>query len=87
MYVLFLAGNVSALANFFPDQERKIPGNPEIPEVFPGLPGFPAGDGDYSLTFVTVYFCTLNKLCCFSALWNLTGSQMCAIGTTYANER
>jgi hypothetical protein len=35
MYVLFLAGNVSALANFFPDQERKIPRNPEIQEVFP----------------------------------------------------
>jgi hypothetical protein len=35
MYVLFLAGNTSALARFFPDQERKIPGNPQILEVFP----------------------------------------------------
>jgi hypothetical protein len=32
---LFLAGNTSALVGFFPDQERKIPGNPEIPEIFP----------------------------------------------------
>jgi hypothetical protein len=27
---LFLAWNTSALGFFFPDQERKIPGNPEI---------------------------------------------------------
>jgi hypothetical protein len=60
--IFFLAGNTSALGGFFPDQERKIPGNPEIPEVFPGqevsnisdIPGFPGGDGDHSLTFLTV---------------------------------
>jgi hypothetical protein len=32
---LFLTGNTSALEGFFLDQERKIPGNPEIPEIFP----------------------------------------------------
>ncbi len=60
--IFFLAGNTSALGGFFPDQERNIPGNPEIPEVFPDqevsnisdIPGFPGGDGDHSLTFLTV---------------------------------
>jgi hypothetical protein len=48
---LFLAGNTSALSGFFPDHERKIPGNRDIPEVFlarksfiSGITGFPAGD-------------------------------------------
>jgi hypothetical protein len=55
LYVLFLARNTSALGRLFPNQERKIPGNPEIPEVSrPGYPGFPAEDGDHSFTFVTV---------------------------------
>jgi hypothetical protein len=31
----FLTGNTSTLEGFFLDQERNIPGNPEIPEVFP----------------------------------------------------
>jgi hypothetical protein len=37
----------------FPDQERKIPGNLEIPEVFSARkslksqPGFPVGDSDH----------------------------------------
>ncbi len=59
----FLAGdgdhsldfNTSALEEFFPDQERKIPGNPVIPEVFPArkslisdIPWFLAGDEDYT---------------------------------------
>jgi hypothetical protein len=42
---------------------RKIPGNPEMPKVFPArrslisvIPRLPAGDGDHSLTFLTVYF-------------------------------
>jgi hypothetical protein len=30
----FLAGNTAFLEKVFPDQERKIPGKPEIPEVF-----------------------------------------------------
>ncbi len=30
---LFLARTTSALSGFSPDQERKIPGNPKIPEA------------------------------------------------------
>ncbi len=33
--ILFLAGNTSALGRIFSDQERKIPGYPEISEVCP----------------------------------------------------
>ncbi len=61
--------NTSVLGGFFPDQERKSPGNPEIPKVFPArksiishITGFPAGDGDNSLKFLTVY---LGVLCLF----------------------
>ncbi len=32
---LFLNWNTSALGGTFPGQKRKIPGNPEIPDVFP----------------------------------------------------
>jgi hypothetical protein len=53
---LFLARITSALLGFSPDQERKIPGNPKIPEVHCSIlgqkevyisdnPGFTAGDG------------------------------------------
>jgi hypothetical protein len=59
---LFLARKTSALGLFFPHYERKIPGNPEIQEVFPArkslisdFQGFPAGDDDPSSTFLTVY--------------------------------
>ncbi len=48
---LFLDGNTSAWGGF-PDQEKKVPVNPEIPEVFlarksliSDILGFPAGDG------------------------------------------
>jgi hypothetical protein len=34
VYHAFLAGNTSVLGGFFPDLERKIPENPEIPEEF-----------------------------------------------------
>jgi hypothetical protein len=33
--VFFLAEKTSALGWGFPDQEQKIPGNHDIPEVFP----------------------------------------------------
>jgi hypothetical protein len=56
---LFLAGNTSALGEFFPDQKQKIPGNPKIPAVFPArkslirdITGFLAGDGDHTLTAI-----------------------------------
>jgi hypothetical protein len=59
---LFLAWNTSALGVFFPDQERKIPGNPEISEVFPtrkglisNIPLFPSWERDHSMKFLTVY--------------------------------
>ncbi len=32
--ILFLAGSGSVLGGFFPYQERKIPRNPETPEIF-----------------------------------------------------
>jgi hypothetical protein len=59
MIELFRAGILLSQEGFFPDQEKKIPENPEIPEVFPVRKsliidihaGFPAGDGDHSLTF------------------------------------
>jgi hypothetical protein len=48
------------LKDFFPDQERKIPGNPEFPEVFlarksliSDILGFSAADGDYFVTFLS----------------------------------
>jgi hypothetical protein len=31
---LFLAGNTASLEKVYPDQDKKILGNPEIPEVF-----------------------------------------------------
>jgi hypothetical protein len=34
--LLFLAGNSSVSRGFSLEQERKIPGNPEMPEAFPG---------------------------------------------------
>jgi hypothetical protein len=55
-------GRLLHIRFYSPDQERKIPGNPEIPEEFQDrkssisdISGFPAGDRDYSLTFLTVY--------------------------------
>jgi hypothetical protein len=51
-----------SLRRGFPDQERKIPGNHEMSEVFLARkkhyqchPGFPAENGDRSLIFLTVY--------------------------------
>ncbi len=48
---LFLARNTSASGLFPPHYERKIPGNPDIQEVFPArqswisnISGFPAND-------------------------------------------
>jgi hypothetical protein len=35
MIKLFLTRNTSALEGLFLDQDRNIPGNPKIPEVFP----------------------------------------------------
>ncbi len=62
--VLFLRGfTLSSQEFFLPcggflDQEQNIPGNPEIPEVYPAMrsliPVFPAGYRDRSLTFLTV---------------------------------
>jgi hypothetical protein len=56
--ILFLAGNTSALGEIFPDQERKIPGNPEIPELFlagksliSGIPHSPGGEGSLIYLF------------------------------------
>ncbi len=61
---LFPAGNASVLEIFFLDQERKIPGNTEIPKVIPDrkiliseLTGFPAGYGELLLLSLTVYRC------------------------------
>jgi hypothetical protein len=53
---LFLAGDSFALGVFFPNQKRKIPGNHEMTRksLIMHIPGFPAGDGDHSLTFLTV---------------------------------
>jgi hypothetical protein len=34
LIILFLTGNTSAFQLFFPDQDREMPGNLEIPEVF-----------------------------------------------------
>jgi hypothetical protein len=50
LFKLLQAANISVLGGgggggLFPDQERKISGNPEIP----------AGDSDHTLTFLTVY--------------------------------
>jgi hypothetical protein len=42
-------GILLLLVGLFPDQERELPGNPEIPEVHP------AGDGDHPLTALTVH--------------------------------
>jgi hypothetical protein len=64
MIKLFLAGNTSVKGRFF---SRLICGiniqeNPEIPEVFPeDIAGFPAVDGNPSLTFLTVYRQTIMK--------------------------
>jgi hypothetical protein len=58
---LFPAGNASVLEIFFLDQERKIPGNTEIPKVIPDrkiliseLTGFPAGFGELPVLLLTV---------------------------------
>jgi hypothetical protein len=53
---LFLAGDNFALGVFFPNQKRKIPGNHEMvrKSLIMHIPGFPAGDGNYSLAFSTV---------------------------------
>jgi hypothetical protein len=40
LIILFLAGNTSPLGVFFPDQDREMPGNLEIPEVFPSKEEF-----------------------------------------------
>jgi hypothetical protein len=49
---LFLAGDSFALGVFFPNQKRKIPGNHEMAKKsLMHIPGFPAGDGNPSLTF------------------------------------
>jgi len=42
---LLRAANTFVLGGLFPDQERKRPGNHEIP----------AGDGEITVTFLTVY--------------------------------
>ncbi len=58
---LFLAESMFCLREVFLDEERKIPGNPEIPEVSlarrsltSDIARLPAGDGNLSVKFVTV---------------------------------
>jgi hypothetical protein len=57
LIILFLAGNTSPLGVFFPDQDREMPGNLEIPEYFPArkslisdITGFTASDRVHSFT-------------------------------------
>jgi hypothetical protein len=40
LIILFLTGNTSPLGVFFPDQDQEMPGNLEIPEVFPSKEEF-----------------------------------------------
>jgi hypothetical protein len=54
------------LLPYFPDQKRKIPGNHEMPEVFPAtkslisdITGFPNGDGGSLINFFNVIVASL----------------------------